>query len=104
MYLQNAQKAKLFSSVRIVPPLKPVDASKDKDDTGEVATESDNTDKPLLLCLNFNYERMYTPPLYCLSQIDISRDLARLHPEFTIAMLSGICMVMLSNGEVAAVV
>ena len=40
---------------------------------------------------------MYTPPLYCLSQNDISRDLARLHPEFTIAMLSG-KHVLLKNG------
>jgi len=75
-----------------VPPVKRSEVATTGNDQGtDVSAENTNKDKTLLLCLNVNYERMYTPPLYCLSQIDISRDLARLHPEFTIAMLSGEC-------------
>ena len=74
---------------RIVPPLKRTERA--QNDETATNSESGSNDKTLSLCLNINYERMYTPPLYCLSQLDISEDLARLHPEFTIAMLSGTC-------------
>ena len=72
---------------RIAPGLNSNDCANDKRDNG--VPEPGNKAKSLQLNLDLDCDRLYTPRLYCLSQHDISEDLAKIHPEFTIAMLSG---------------
>ncbi|XP_076807227.1 protein furry homolog-like isoform X2 [Clavelina lepadiformis] len=87
---QTAQHLLLMLQTRLSLPLA-VDNEGDDGVAGlSSVTSLSSKSKSLHLCLNVAHQSHFLNKLYNFSQYDISKDLARLHPEFTMSMLSEI--------------